>query len=165
MQPSSRITSRLWYVRRGDTLAGPFPIEALRQELVLGRLAGVDEISPDGAQWYAPGQLQDVLSESVSSQGMDDWSRERAMARQRWAEQRSGTERRRSPRAPEPDRRAFPITVRAPATRRDEAATAGAERATAFVALLLVAAVLLGATVYGTSNPVPVDLDVRPLSQ
>ncbi len=165
MQTTSHIASRLWYVRRGDTSAGPFPIEALRQEQVLGRLAGVEGISPDGAQWFAPSQLQNVLSESTSSQGLDDWSRERARARQRWAEQRSGIERRKSLRTPEPDRRAFPITVRAPAMRRDEVATAGAERATAFIALLLVAAVVLCATVYGTSNPVPVNLDVRPLSQ
>lgn len=48
--------------------------------------------------------------------------------------------------------------------RRNEQVAAGAERGATFIALLLVTAVLLAVAAYGTSNPIPVDLAVRPLS-
>ncbi len=92
------------------------------------------------------------------------------MARARWADQRSGIERRKAAthseqnRRSSSDRRAYPLTKRQTAVRRNEQVATGAERGATFIALLLVTAVLLAVAAYGTSNPIPVDLAVRPLS-
>lgn len=48
---------RLWYVRRGATVKGPFAAEAVRRYLVLGRVRRDDELSVDQERWSTVSDL------------------------------------------------------------------------------------------------------------
>jgi len=169
--PSDSCIPRLWFVVRGDVRSGPFPVGALQQERAIGRLTTWTSVSPDGGPWVGADRLHDSPFQPSGSLPIDEWSRERAMAQARWADQRSGIDRRKvathaaQNRRTRSERRAYPLTRRQPAARREDQITAGTERSTAIVALLFLAAVLLGVATYGTSNPIPVDIDMRPLSR
>ncbi len=169
MKPPQSSTARPWFVRRGIAVAGPFPIGALAQEHALGRLAGTTAVSPDGEQWLEPGSLRTLLDAHAIARTPDDWEGQRAMARARWADQREGQERRGASACPVTDRRtagerrAFATAGRTLPPRRDEETVVGSERDVVLIVLLLLTAIALGVAVYGTSNPVVVNLDVRPL--
>jgi len=45
--------SRLWFVRRGETVRGPFPTALVKRYLILGRLRQTDELSLDRQAWQA----------------------------------------------------------------------------------------------------------------
>jgi hypothetical protein len=158
-----------WFVRRGMTVSGPFPFGALAQEFALGRLAGTTAVSPDGKQWRELASLPTLLDGYATARTLDDWERQRAMARARWADQRKGWERRSACARPGTDRRTgserrtFATTGRTPVSRRDDDTTADPERDVVRVVLLLLAAIAIGVAVYGSSNPVTVNFHVHPL--
>lgn len=177
MQTPLPASARLWYVRHAEAISGPFPVGALVQEDALGRLAGASGVSVDGERWLQPAQFHAILRDADpvsrdanSACPADEWSGQRAMARARWADQRSGADRRAcrasvsSDRRATPDRRAQSAGTRIPLPpRRDDIAVDRGQRGTLVIALLLVAAVALAAASYGPSNPVAVALHVRPL--
>lgn len=171
MNPLHPAPARLWFVRRNDLVTGPYPLGALAQEQALGRLGGATSISADGSRWLGVDRLRGMAGAQAHAETADDWSRQRAMARTRWADQRTGVDRRNQgssalgDRRLGKERRTLPLTARASAPRRGEAAHASAERGVMRIVLLLIAAVTIGAALYGTSNPVAVTIDVRPLSR
>ena len=171
MDATQVIAGHLWFVRRGERVSGPFPIGALRQEDALGRLRDATKLSPDGQRWYEPRQVRSLREPGVERDQADEWIRQRAMARVRWADQRSGVDRRAGrtgrdaggqERRISGDRRSTLIAVRKRSERREELSCTGAERKVVWIVLALLGAIIGGAATYGTSNPVPVNLDVRP---
>jgi len=168
MDSTQGISGHLWFVRRGERVFGPFPIGALRQEDALGRLRDATALSPDGQRWYEPGELRPLLEPGVARDQADEWIRQRAMARARWADQRTGIDRRAGrdasdqERRTDGDRRSASIAVRERLERREETSGIRAERKVVWIVLALLGAIVGGAATYGTSIPVPVNLVVRP---
>ena len=162
---------RLWYIKRGEQVAGPFPEAALRQDLLLGRLDPGTGVSTDQESWgparsYAEfsGVVDPPPSGAGVQDGADDWAAERREATRRWADERSGQDRRGSEEAPgEAGRRAGGErrnsgTERPPAEPREspsEGSNRMAWRVTLVIVLVLVALLVL-AYVFGPVNPVRV---------
>lgn len=167
MDATQAISGHLWFVRRGERVSGPFPIGALRQEDTLGRLRDVTALSPDGQRWYEPRLLRPLLEPGAEHDQADEWIRQRAMARARWADQRSGIDRRAGrdssgqERRTSGDRRSASVAMRKRAERREELSCTRAERTVVWIVLALLGGIIGGAATCGTSNPVPVDLAVR----
>ena len=93
------MTQSLWYIRSGDGSSGPFPIAQVSQYVELGRLGPGDWVSQDGQTWMTvaeSGQFDAALetfnkshAPGRTADGDDaDWARERALARQRWVDER-----------------------------------------------------------------------------
>lgn len=93
----------LWYIRSATGVQGPFPSGQIAQYVELGRLGPEDRISLDGAHWVTvagSGQFTEALetrARAVATQGVaadtaEDWARERALARLRWADERRTAE-------------------------------------------------------------------------
>jgi len=171
MHATQDVVGHLWFVRRGAQVSGPFPIGALRQEDALGRLRDASALSPDGKRWYGLQHVRTLLEPSMEHDPADQWNRQRNMARARWADQRNGVDRRAAhdaggqERRTGGDRRTEFSASRERSERRDELSGTPAERKVIWIVLALVGAVVGGAATYGTSNPVPVNLDVRPRLQ
>jgi hypothetical protein len=94
----------LWYVRREGKLLGPHPRQVVVDGLLLGRLAWDDPASTDGRLWQplksypeiiaaleGPARQIDADPGEPSSTG---WQNERLAAARRWADERSGLDRR-----------------------------------------------------------------------
>lgn len=169
MHAAEDLSGHLWFVRQGDRVCGPFPLGALRQEQLLGRLHAVTAFSSDGYRWVAPDALGALLeSEHRTSTTGDDWSQQRAIARLRWADQRRGSDRRTAcdPTAAQRERRGgherrmAHASVRELPARREEPGSGNAERNLAWIVLGLLAAIAAGVFVYGPSHPVPVQITV-----
>jgi len=175
MPPARTAHPHLWFVRRAGCTSGPFPLGALAQEDALGRLALIEEVSPDGDHWFEPGVLRSVLRSLPEDRARAEWAGQRAMARSRWADQRLGIDRRAAEgastngpgqeRRDGHDRRAWPETTRPPAAVRVEPALAHEFRQVIWIVLLLLAGIAIAAATLGPSNPVAVDLDLRSLSR
>jgi hypothetical protein len=170
------VTNR-WYVRKEGQVRGPYPTGALVQERLVGRLADADLVSLDQVDWRplaAWPELLDAIFQSTPPPAGSDpevWVAERTHARVRWADQRSGEERREG--APGPDeleasRRQREVDRRASAPPLQRAPRMG-KRADLFganlpiwglVAVLLGLAALIGVLVYlfGPVNPVAVQI-------
>lgn len=110
------------YVKRGDTVNGPFARRVVLHRLVLGSVRPDDQLSPDGMQWHPASRYREEAERSLANQpapepapepGDDDWNEERRAARLRWIDERSGRDRRGGPPPPGfpprgPDRRGQP---------------------------------------------------------
>ncbi len=81
----------LWYVRQQRGISGPFPTAALAQDLLLGRLAFDVSVSTDTVHWV---RACEVPALSPRQAGAGDWAEQRLQAAHRWADQRSGRDRR-----------------------------------------------------------------------
>lgn len=101
------MTQSLWYIRSGEGSSGPFPIAQVTRYVELGRLGAGDWVSQDGINWLTVaecGQFDAALEGFAKSHApvrqadAADWGRERALARQRWADERT------EPGQPLPDR-------------------------------------------------------------
>ena len=169
MHAAEDSSGHLWFVRRGDRVCGPFPLGALRQEQLLGRLHEVTAFSADGYRWVAPNALGVLLgNEPETGATADDWGRQRAIARLRWADQRRGVDRRmagepgaaRHERRGGHERRMAHASVRERPLRREEPDGGNAERNLTWIVLGLLAAIAAGVFVYGPSHPVPVQITV-----
>lgn len=93
------MTQNLWFIRSAAGVQGPFPQGQVAQYVALGRLRAQDMISPDGAHWVTiadSGQFTEALeiraravaAQTSAENGPEDWARERALARLRWADER-----------------------------------------------------------------------------
>lgn len=83
----------LWYVRRNDGASGPFPESWIRRDLLLGRLAPEDEVSPDRMSWIAirdQPQWFRAGPEPCPATDLPQWREERRRARLRWLDERLG---------------------------------------------------------------------------
>lgn len=52
------IEQRLWYVRRGDEISGPFPQNTLTQFMLLGRIGSSHQLSPDRRYWRPADEIR-----------------------------------------------------------------------------------------------------------
>jgi hypothetical protein len=94
----------LWYVRRDGRLLGPHPRRVVIDSLLLGRFAWDDPASHDGGAWQPLKMYPEILSalEPVRGGASPDpgepmplsWHHERIAAARRWADERTGIERR-----------------------------------------------------------------------
>jgi len=93
------MTQNLWYIQSPAGVQGPFPAGQVAQYVELGRLGAEDKISLDGVHWVTvagSGQFNEVLEDRVRAVAAghsggdthEDWARERALARLRWADER-----------------------------------------------------------------------------
>lgn len=98
--PPYGMTQSLWYIRSGEDSSGPFPIAQVSQYVELGRLGPADWVSQDGVTWLTVAEcgLFDAALEvfakshapvSTADGDVADWERERALARQRWVDERT----------------------------------------------------------------------------
>jgi len=169
--------SSLWYVSKQGHVRGPFPTGALVQERLLGRLGDDDLVSSDRSQWLRFALWPELAAAfeaatpAASTPEAEAWASERAKARMRWADERTGQDRRSElPESTElqaqgrrggPERRleggsALPLRERRP---RHIAALFGAEVPVwVLIGIVVVVAGILGllAYVFGPVNPVPV---------
>jgi hypothetical protein len=162
---------QLWYVRRGGSEVGPFPARAVYEDLLVGRLSPAAEVSLDRVGWAtvakAPGLIPGTSADRAAP---DAWTRERTNAARRWADARSGADRRRAergtahpPRRTGVERRATlgsrprsPARRRTPAAVLDRRAALGVWVAGGLLAVLLA----LAGVAYGPVQPLAVDLGI-----
>ena len=86
-----------WYVNKEGQVRGPFPTGALVQDRLVGRLGDADLVGVDQVDWkpFASWpELTEALASAAQPAGGEEWNAERDLARMRWAEQRSGQDRR-----------------------------------------------------------------------
>jgi hypothetical protein len=88
-------TQRLWYLRLGGQIRGPFPTAAVAQDLASGRLPPHALLSADQISWI-PASGIEAFSQLLQPGASDAWADERRQALRRWADERSGQERRTS---------------------------------------------------------------------
>ncbi len=87
---------RLWYIRRGEQVQGPFPEALICRYIVLGRIRDDDALSLDGHYWRQLHELPELIEETraltdvTGSASEDDvnWREERAKAALRWLDDR-----------------------------------------------------------------------------
>jgi hypothetical protein len=95
---------QLWYVRRGGRLLGPHPRQVVVDGLLLGRFSWDDPGSLDGRAWQ-PLKMFPEMIEALQPAGRElvpdpdeappiSWHHERLAAARRWADDRSGIDRR-----------------------------------------------------------------------
>ena len=167
--------SRLWNVRKAGSVLGPFPTGAIVADRLVGRISPLDELSPDGEEWRAfdawP-ELTTALTSSGASAASDaepQWLRERARARLRWMDERSGADRRAGDDVQVPgERRTIESERRAQDRPPTNGRTSSRPRARltndrAILKILLAIAIAAGtiawlAWLYGPVNPVPVHI-------
>lgn len=87
---------RLWYVRRGEQVQGPFPEALICRYIVLGRIVQNDALSLDSHYWRQLHELPELVdatralidvTESASADDVD-WKEERTKAALRWLDDR-----------------------------------------------------------------------------
>lgn len=170
--PTRGMTQSLWYIRSGENISGPFPIAQVSQYVELGRLGPADWVSQDAVSWLTVaecGQFDAALEvyakthmPALGAEGdVTDWERERALARQRWVDER--TDHGQIPPDRVESRAGEPVALHA--LRQDHLQTEAQTRQfirrrlgyrQGFVALLILAAIT-GAVWYGQSRlPEPI---------
>ena len=99
-----------WYVNKSGQVRGPFPAGAMVQDWLVGRITDADLVSLDREDWKPfhswPDLVEAVTAEFVAAGSVKgaasaltpgdhkSWVAERTHARLRWADQRSGEDRR-----------------------------------------------------------------------
>lgn len=165
-----------WYVKKDGQTRGPYPAGAVVQDRLVGRLTDADLVSVDQTEWKPFGDWPELVHAMTASplhsggSEHDSWLAERNNARARWADQRSGEDRRAAEsaaddissnrRETESDRRAADSALKRrerPAVRRGFGANVPVW---ALVATLLLIAALVAVLVskFGAVNPVAVRL-------
>ncbi len=175
---------RLWYVKRGERVQGPFPEALVCSHIALGRINSADVLSLDGHFWRPLKELPELVAavDRLLHQGADEegvnWREERAKAALRWLDDRKSPDprSREHPEHPSPfaerrsgnDRRETPETVEDHVYRenRFQYETWVRERRERFgkamlIVLGLVLVVLLGVVFMKPVNPIKVGLKVH----
>lgn len=94
-------TQKLWFIRSGQRVLGPFPGKLVARDILLGRHRSGDEASVDQVFWTPIEQLPELHPKLAvkhriigSADAPLDWLKERREAAKRWADERTGQERR-----------------------------------------------------------------------
>jgi hypothetical protein len=165
---------RLWYIRREGSVTGPFPLAAIEQDFLLGRFKPQDELSEDRELWVRVAEQPELVAlvglshfDAPTNESERDWRRERLEALRRWADQRTGQDRRDAASALSPlgRRRAERREPRDELRRPSNASRAspsdqprGAWRLLAAILVIVVLILIAIAYHLGTVVPVPVRL-------
>jgi hypothetical protein len=164
---------QLWYVRRRGRVSGPFPFAAIEQDFLLGRLEPQDELSEDRASWLRVAEQPEIAAivtiqaSAPADPERRDWALERLAALRRWADERTGADRReQGAQAPDPGRRQGERREPDTALRRPNEATRsspslqprGAWRLVAAILVLVILILIAIAYHFGTVVPVPIRL-------
>ena len=80
--------NRIWWVRRGDAVKGPFPAGQISQYLVLGRVFPTDEVSLDKEEWRPVRSVPELIPDVLRAGPEDEMAKERLLAARRWADER-----------------------------------------------------------------------------
>lgn len=88
-------THRVWQVKRGGVITGPFPENLILHHILLGRIHADDMISMDGHFWQSfentpeiLEQIQQIAGEHVQSTLDPEWREERLRATLRYTDER-----------------------------------------------------------------------------
>lgn len=84
---------QLYYVRRGEEIRGPYPLGLVQRHILIGRIVDSDELSTDRQEWRAVTEYPGVLPEVLRADDSEDVHKRLERAR-RWADERSGVDRR-----------------------------------------------------------------------
>ena len=91
---------KLWFVRDGENITGPFPPKFITRYIMLGRIASDAQISLDQMSWIPLAEVAELQPQEVPqhADGNDvesvKWREERKKAARRWADDRGGLDRR-----------------------------------------------------------------------
>lgn len=172
---------KLWYIRDGENITGPFPPKFITRYIMLGRIASDAQISLDQLSWMPLAEVAELQPQEVPQHADGDdtenikWREERKKAARRWADERGRLDRREREggRSHEKriggDRRLVPESAEIlllrqrhaeieAATKKKRERFAGIVAALFALLLLVVAAVLL----YAPVNPVKVGISQSP---
>ncbi len=64
-EPVQDKKQKLWYIRRSETVQGPFPSGTLRRFVLLGRVKLSDQVSLDKQQWESVSRVPEVVPPEV----------------------------------------------------------------------------------------------------
>jgi len=106
MNNAGKQKRQLWYVRRNNTVQGPYPAGLITRYILLGRMHRTDEISTGDDVWSKISDVPELIPEVVQLNMEDPVSRQRLMAAKRWADERAVEDRRRPGKGIADDRRA-----------------------------------------------------------
>lgn len=177
MQADSHIHPEgAWFVRKGTSVRGLFPPGAIVQDVLLGRLDLFAEISRDGQRWSPLAEHAELLPQALLRERIEnasDWATERFRAGMRWADERSGRDRRAAA-TPQPadvrrsgaDRRRDPAQCARP--KADDLRGAQRPRRDALLATAVGLAVLVAILAIfagGFANPIPVRMHLPGVTQ
>lgn len=93
---------KLWFVRHGGRVSGPFPAKLISQDWMLGRFQGTDEASIDRVLWTPIQEIPELQPHIAgikhrivgTADAPLDWERERREAALRWVDERHQRDRR-----------------------------------------------------------------------
>jgi len=84
---------KLWYVRQGRKVTGPFPCGAVRRSLLLGRITLDDDVSSNGKQWDIISTVPEVMPPELRK-AIEDGDKETLLIGRMREDTRLGKERR-----------------------------------------------------------------------
>ncbi|OGV71343.1 MAG: hypothetical protein A3B82_05035 [Methylophilales bacterium RIFCSPHIGHO2_02_FULL_57_10] len=168
-------TYRVWQVKRGDVVSGPFPEKLICQHILIGRIHEDDLLSLDGHFWHSYREVPDIVTEIEQMLGgnvtSDDpqWREEHLRAVLRNADDRKRPDRRDMKGAAEAsqsrrqgkERRLIPETLEQQTYRQTTAAVDGwlrryHPRNSWMAALLMTVVVVIGLTLHYFQANIPV---------
>lgn len=85
---------RLYYVKRGEEITGPYPLGLIQRYILIGRIAGTDELSIDRKEWKTLDSLSELIPAVLNDDPSEEGVKERLKRARRWADERSGIDRR-----------------------------------------------------------------------
>jgi hypothetical protein len=165
---------KLWFVRHGGRVSGPFPAKLISQDWILGRFQASDEASVDRVFWAEIKDIPELqphitqLKNRIvgSADAPLDWEKERREAALRWVDERHQADRR-DQAGPQPpasnrrgdDRRTHPDNSEWAALRQHHAAVQDElkKRRERFVGIGLALLGLLALVLYAVFNFAPVN--------
>ena len=159
---------QLWYIRRGETVQGPYPRGLIARHVILGRIVDSDELSEDMENWTPLSELPELLPAFLLD---EETAAFRLEAARRWENERENDDRRRDPTAVGEERRSGSErrndtrVVRGPALRHDHIAEHLGRRRRLYRAAATVGLAILGvlsATLaFYEPPPAPASADCR----
>lgn len=93
-EPVQDKKQKLWYIRRSESVQGPFPSGTLRRFVLLGRVKLTDQVSTDKLQWQSVKNVPEVVPPEVRKAAAEGHLEDVLPVHLR-EDERAGTERRR----------------------------------------------------------------------
>ena len=93
---------KLWYIKQGDEVQGPFPARIITERLLLNRVTLQNLVSLDKLAWLPISEFDELLPQALPEAGNIDpdadqealkWREERIKASHRWLDERTGERR------------------------------------------------------------------------